>query len=145
METAINGTRHVTIRANGIRQHYLDAGSGPPVVPLHGFPKISYAWRYQFPVLARRFRVIAPDLRGYGETDKPASGYEKRTMAMDLVALLDQLGLTRIALVGHDRGARVATRFAKDHPQRLDRLVVIDNVPTRMVAREMNAQVARAY
>ncbi|KMO29151.1 alpha/beta fold hydrolase [Methylobacterium aquaticum] len=136
---------HHTIRANGIRQHYLEAGSGPPVVLLHGFPETSYAWRYQIPPLSRHYRVIAPDLRGYGETDKPASGYDKRTMAQDLVALLDALGIDRIALVGHDRGARVATRFAKDHPGRLDRLVVMDNVPTRIVARSMNAQIARAY
>lgn len=136
---------HHTIRANGIRQHYLEAGSGPPVVLLHGFPETSYAWRHQIPPLSRHYRVIAPDLRGYGETDKPASGYDKRTMAQDLVALLDALEIGRIALVGHDRGARVATRFAKDHPGRLDRLVVMDNVPTRIVARSMNAQTARSY
>jgi pimeloyl-ACP methyl ester carboxylesterase len=103
---------HHTIRANGIRQHYREAGSGPPVVLLHGFPETGYAWRHQIPALGPRYRVIAPDLRGYGETDKPASGYDKRTMAQDLVALLDGLGIDRIALVGHDRGARVASRFA---------------------------------
>lgn len=137
--------RHSTIRANGIRQHYLEAGDGPPVVLLHGFPETSFAWRYQIPVLAERYRVIAPDLRGYGETDKPATGYDKRNMALDLVELLKALGIGRIALVGHDRGARVATRFAKDHPGLLDRLIVMDNVPTRIVARSMNAQLARAY
>ncbi len=115
------------------------------MVLLHGFPETSYAWRYQIPVLAERYHVIAPDLRGYGETDKPAAGYDKRTMATDLVELLKALGIGRIALVGHDRGARVATRFAKDHPDLLDRLVVMDNVPTRIVARSMNAQIARAY
>jgi haloacetate dehalogenase len=136
---------HHTVHANGIRQHYLDAGQGPPVVLLHGFPETNYAWRHQIPALATRYRVIAPDLRGYGETDKPASGYDKRTMALDLVKLLKKLGIGKIALVGHDRGARVATRFAKDHPELLDRLVVMDNVPTRMVARSMNAHLARAY
>ena len=70
--------RGLTIHANGIRQYYLEAGSGPPVVLLHGFPETNYSWRYQIPVLARQHRVIAPDLRGYGETDKPASGYDKR-------------------------------------------------------------------
>lgn len=136
---------HRTVHANGIRQHYLEAGEGPPVVLLHGFPETNHAWRHQIPVLAERFHVIAPDLRGYGETDKPASGYDKRTMAHDLVELLKTLGIGRIALVGHDRGARVATRFAKDHPNLLDRLVVMDNVPTRVVARSMNAQIAKAY
>ncbi|PTQ07490.1 alpha/beta hydrolase [Sphingomonas oleivorans] len=139
---AIN--RH-TVHANGIRQHYIDAGSGAPVILLHGFPETNYAWRHQIPVLGELYRVIAPDLRGYGETDKPASGYDKRNMARDLAALLDGLGIDRIALVGHDRGARVATRFAKDYPDRVDRLVVMDNVPTRIVAREINAQIAKAY
>ena len=65
---------HHTLTANGIRQHYLDAGQGAPVVLLHGFPETSFAWRFQVPVLAEHYRVIAPDLRGYGETDKPAGG-----------------------------------------------------------------------
>lgn len=137
--------RHHTVRANGIRQHFLEAGSGAPVVLLHGFPETSFAWRHQIPVLAEHFHVIAPDLRGYGETDKPAVGYDKRTMANDLVELLKSLDIGKIVLVGHDRGARVATRFAKDHPELLDRLVVMDNVPTRIVARSMNAQIAKAY
>ncbi|ANB75264.1 alpha/beta fold hydrolase [Paraburkholderia phytofirmans] len=136
---------HHTVEANGIRQHYVEAGDGPTVVLLHGFPETYYAWRHQIPVLAQHFRVIAPDLRGYGATDKPAAGYDKRTMANDLLALLDKLDINRIALVGHDRGARVATRFAKDHPHRLDRLVVMDNVPTRVVAERLNAQIAKAY
>ena len=136
---------HHTLTANGIRQHYLDAGQGAPVVLLHGFPETSFAWRFQVPVLAEHYRVIAPDLRGYGETDKPAGGYDKRNMARDLRELLRALGIEKIALVGHDRGARVATRFAKDYPEMVDRLVVMDNVPTRIVAREFNAQVAKSY
>lgn len=136
---------HHKRRANGILQYYVDAGSGAPVVLLHGFPETSYAWRQQIPVLAQHYRVIAPDLRGYGETEKPSTGYDKRTMANDLCALLDSLGIERIALVGHDRGARVATRFAKDHPQRLERLVVMDNVPTRTVSTQMNAIIAKHY
>jgi pimeloyl-ACP methyl ester carboxylesterase len=131
--------------ANGIRQHVLEAGSGAPVVLLHGFPETNFAWRFQIPVLAERYRVIAPDLRGYGETEKPAAGYDKRNMARDLRELMGELGLTKIALVGHDRGARVATRFAKDYPELVDRLVVMDNVPTRVVAREINAKIAKAY
>jgi pimeloyl-ACP methyl ester carboxylesterase len=112
---------------------------------LHGFPETSFAWRFQIPALARHYRVIAPDLRGYGETDKPSKGYDKRTMANDVVELLKALGVGRVALVGHDRGARVATRLVKDRPELIDRLVVMDNVPTRIVAREMNAKVAREY
>ena len=123
----------------------MEAGEGVPVVLLDGFPEISYAWRHQIPELAKKYRVIAPDLRGYGETDNPATGYDKRNMARDLRELMRALEIPKIALVGHDRGARVATRFAKDHPDALDRLVVMDNVPTRIVAREFNPIMARAY
>ena len=137
--------QHHTVRANGIRQHYLDCGDGPPVILLHGFPETSFAWRYQIPVLSKRYRVIAPDLRGYGETDKPAIGYDKRNMALDIVELSRTLGIEKFAIVSHDRGARVATRLAKDHPALLDRLVVMDNVPTRIVSRHMSAATARAY
>jgi haloacetate dehalogenase len=77
-----------TVRANGIRHHYVTAGDGPPVVLLDGFPETSYAWRYQIPELAKKYHVIAPDLRGYGESDKPSSGYDKRTMAMDVRELM---------------------------------------------------------
>lgn len=141
----MSGIRHHTIHANGIRQHYLEAGSGASVILLHGFPETGYAWRFQVPALAERFRVIVPDLRGYGETDKPASGYDKRNMANDIRELMRSLDIGRAALVGHDRGARVATRFAKDHPEAIDRLVVMDNVPTRIVARELDATKAKAY
>ncbi|WP_022723637.1 alpha/beta fold hydrolase [Rhodopseudomonas sp. B29] len=138
-------TRNGSIRANGIRQFYREAGDGAPVILLHGFPETSYAWRFQISALAKHYRVVVPDLRGYGETDKPFEGYDKRTMANDVVALAQALGIERFALVGHDRGARVATRLTKDHPDLVDRLVVMDNVPTRIVARDMNARIAREY
>src|ERR1700693_2768795 len=137
--------KHHTIHANNIRQHYMEAGEGVPVVLLHGFPETSYAWRHQVPELAKKYRVIAPDLRGYGETDKPSSGYDKRTMATDLRELMFALNIPKIALVGHDRGARVATRFAKDHPEAMDRLVVMDNVPTRIFGRELDGAKAKGY
>jgi haloacetate dehalogenase len=101
--------RRATCRANGIRQFYLEAGAGPPVVLLHGFPETSFAWRFQIPALAPHYRVLAPDLRGYGETDKPSKGYDKRTMANDIVELLKTLGVGRVTLIGHDRGARPAS------------------------------------
>jgi haloacetate dehalogenase len=99
---------HHTVRVNGIRLHYLMAGEGPPVVLLHGFPETSYAWRHQVPQLTKTYRVIAPDLRGYGETDKPATGYDKRNMARDLRELMRVLAIPKIALIGHDKGARGA-------------------------------------
>jgi haloacetate dehalogenase len=134
-----------SVNANGIRQHIVEAGEGPPVILLHGFPETGYAWRFQIPVLAEHYRVIVPDLRGYGETEKPATGYDKRNMALDIRELMRELDIPKIALVGHDRGARVATRFSKDFPDLLDRLVVMDNVPTRVVSRELDAKIAQAY
>jgi pimeloyl-ACP methyl ester carboxylesterase len=124
---------HHSAKLNGIKLHWVTAGSGPPVYLLGGFPETWFGWRKQIGFLADSFTVVAPDLRGYGATDTPTSGYDKRTMARDLVALMDHLGHERIALVGHDRGARVATRFAKDHSARVHRLVVMDNVPTRIL------------
>lgn len=139
------GLRHHTTQVNGIRMHYVEAGSGPPVLLLHGFPETWYCWRHQIPALAARYRVIAPDLRGYGETRKPATGYDKRTMARDIRELMRHLGIDRAAVVGHDRGARVATRFAKDYPEALDRLVVMDNIPTRVIFDRMDAKIARGH
>ena len=104
-------TRH-TVRVNGIRMHVAEAGKGPPVVLLHGYPETWYAWRNQWLNLAQDYHVIMPDLRGYGDSDKPDSGYDKRTMAEDVRQLVAHFGYDRISLIGHDRGARVATRFA---------------------------------
>ena len=132
---------HHTARLNGIIQHWVSAGDGPPVYLLHGFPETWYGWRKQISVLAERYTVIAPDLRGYGDTEKPASGYDKRTMANDLAALMDHLGHKRAAIVGHDRGARVGTRFAKDHRERIDRFVAMDNVPTSILAENASPRV----
>ena len=137
--------QHHTLRANGIKQHWVEAGDGPPVVLLHGFPETCYAWRKQIPVLAERYRVIAPDLRGYGETEKPPGGYDKRTMAADIRALMTALGVSRAPVIGHDRGARVATRFAKDHPDAIDRLAVLDNIPTLEIFEKMDAKIARGH
>ena len=125
--------------------HVAEAGKGPPVVLLHGYPETWYAWRNQWPNLARDYHVIMPDLRGYGDSDKPDSGYDKRTMAEDVRQLVAHFGYDRIGLIGHDRGARVATRFAKDHRQMVDRLAVLDNIPTRVVFNSTDAKLARLY
>ena len=144
-ETGIAGLQHHTAEVNGIKMHYVEAGAGPPVLLLHGFPETWYCWRHQLPALAGRYRVIAPDLRGYGRTAKPATGYDKRTMAGDIRALMDHCGFSRAATVGHDRGARVATRFAKDYPEAIERLVVMDNIPTRIIFERMDAEIARGH
>jgi len=129
--------KHHTIRANDIRQHYMEAGEGAPVILLHGFPETSYAWRHQVPELAKKYRVIAPDLRGYGESDKPATGYDKRNMAKDLRELMRALDIPKIALVGHDRGARVATRFAIGAPA-----LCVARLPTIAPTRRMSLKTA---
>src|ERR671937_3311793 len=110
-------------------------GSGSPVLLLHGFPETHYCWRDVIPSLAVQHTVLAPDLRGYGATSAPAGGPEgqgftKREMASDLVDLMLALGFERFAVLGHDRGARVAYRMALDHADRVDQLVVLNVVPT---------------
>lgn len=137
--------KHHTVNVNGIRMHVAEAGEGPPVVLLHGYPETWFAWRHQWPDLARDHHVIMPDLRGYGDTDKPDTGYDKRNMAEDIRQLVAHFGYDRIALVGHDRGARVATRFAKDHRKIVDRLAVFDNIPTRVVFNATDAKLAKMY
>jgi haloacetate dehalogenase len=111
------------------------AGGGPPVLLLHGFPETHYCWRRIVPRLAEEYLVIAVDLRGYGATTAPpggpkGDGYTKRELANDLVELTGSLDLERLAVVGHDRGARVAYRLALDHPDRVERLAVLNVVPT---------------
>jgi haloacetate dehalogenase len=137
--------KHHTAQANGLKMHYVEAGEGPLVLLLHGFPETWFAWRHQIPVLARQYRVVAPDLRGYGETAKPMEGYDKRNMARDIRELMDVLGATKAAIVGHDRGARVGTRFVKDYPEATGRFVAMDNIPTRIIYERMNAEVARKH
>jgi haloacetate dehalogenase len=111
------------------------AGDGDPVLLLHGFPQTHYCWRAVIPALATSRTVIAPDLRGYGGTRAPeggprGEGYSKREMAADLVGVMGSLGFDRFAVVGHDRGARVAYRMALDHPASVERLAVLNVIPT---------------
>ena len=110
-------------------------GSGPPLLLLHGHPQTHAMWHLVAPRLAEEFTVIAPDLRGYGESSKPATTsdhepYSKRAMARDAVALMRQLGFERFSVAGHDRGARCAYRLALDHAERVERLAVLDVIPT---------------
>jgi haloacetate dehalogenase len=110
-------------------------GSGPPLLLLHGNPQTHAMWHKLAPVLARRYSVIAPDLRGYGGSMKPPATsdhapYAKTRMALDMVELMDALGHTQFQVVAHDRGARVAHRLAIDHPARVQRLAVLDIIPT---------------
>ncbi|MER9297862.1 alpha/beta hydrolase [Mesorhizobium sp. M0621] len=113
----------------------LRAGSGPPLLLLHGFPQTHLMWRDIAPALANRFSVVCADLRGYGGSSCPASApdhatYAKRVMAADMVALMANLGFSSFMVAGHDRGGRVAYRMALDHPDSIDKLAVLDIVPT---------------
>lgn len=126
------------IEANGISINVARGGSGPPVLLLHGYPQTHAMWHGVAPRLAERHAVVCPDLRGYGDSDKPPGGqehsaYSKRTMATDQLGVMRALGFDRFAVAGHDRGARVALRMALDHPQVVDRLAILDIVPTRTI------------
>ncbi|MDQ0785078.1 haloacetate dehalogenase [Streptomyces sp. B3I8] len=119
---------------DGVELSTAVAGSGSPVVLLHGFPETHLMWRHIAPRLAEEHTVLCPDLRGYGDSDKPRATdedtYSKRTMAADIVSVLASLGHDRFALVGHDRGALVAFRSGLDHPETLTHLGILDVVPT---------------
>ncbi|MFJ6079811.1 alpha/beta fold hydrolase [Streptomyces sp. NPDC092369] len=132
-------------QVDGIRLHYTRAGSGPLLVLLHGWPQTSLCWRPVLGELAATHTVVTPDLRGYGLSDKPAAGYDKRRMAADIAELVGHLGFERAAVVGHDRGARVAHRWALDRPDQVERLAVLDVVPTREMFRRLDASVAPGY
>ena len=120
--------------ADGVTLRAAVAGEGPPVVLLHGFPQTHLMWRHVAPALAATHTVVCPDLRGYGDSDKPAATsldtYSKRTMGRDVVAAVESLGFDRFAVVGHDRGALVALRTALDHPDRVTHLATLDVLPT---------------
>ena len=130
-----DGFANHRIDTGGCEIHALAGGSGPPLLLLHGYPQTHVMWHKVAPSLAERFTVIAPDLRGYGASAKPAAGnryegYSKRTMASDMVRLMQSFGHERFALAGHDRGGRVSYRLALDHPARVSRLVTLDIIPT---------------
>ncbi len=117
---------HHAALANGVRIHFVRAGQGDPVVLLHGFPQTWYMWRKIIPALAERYTVIAPDLRGFGESSKPIDGYDKRTVAEDIYQLVRGLGFEKIFLVGHDLGGPAAYAYACAHPEDVRRLVILD-------------------
>ena len=129
----------------------IDARSGgPPLLLLHGHPQTHAIWHLTAPELAKRFTVVAADLRGYGDSLKPDglpdhSNYAKRTMAADQVAVMEALGFTQFAVVAHDRGARVAHRMALDHPQRVTKLVTLDIAPTLAMYEQTTMAFAQAY
>ena len=143
-------TSHTVPVGNGIEIAAVVGGAGPPLLLLHGFPETRACWRKIAGPLARRFTVVAADLRGYGASSKPPgradhAAYAKRAMAADQVALMQALGFPRFRLVGHDRGGRVAHRLALDHPDAVERMAVLDICPTATMYAATDQRLATAY
>jgi pimeloyl-ACP methyl ester carboxylesterase len=128
MELPLLRHDHATVR--GVRIHYVSAGEGSPVLLLHGFPQFWYCWRRVIPVLSKHFRVIAPDLKGYGDSDKPRGPYHLRALSEEWGEFMNALNVDRFDLVGHDWGGIIGWRMALDYPDRIRRLVAL-NAPFR--------------
>jgi haloacetate dehalogenase len=137
------GFTHHRILTSETTIHLVQGGSGLPILLLHGYPQTHVCWHRVAPRLAERFTVICPDLRGYGDSGKPAGDpehqlYSKRTMARDQVEVMRQLGFETFAIAAHDRGARVAQRLALDFPAKASRMALLDIVPTRTIYAALN-------
>jgi haloacetate dehalogenase len=144
--------RRVGVNGTHIHAHVSrgECGTRPALLLLHGFPQTHVMWHRVAQRLQQDFCLVMPDLRGYGDSGKPAgltdhSSYCKRTMAQDMVDLMDQLGVRQFGLCGHDRGGRVAHRLAMDHPTRVSKLCVIDIAPTLDMYAATNFEFAQAY
>jgi haloacetate dehalogenase len=144
------GFRQQSIPTTGTTINVRIGGSGPPLLLLHGYPQTHIEWRKIAPELARTFTVVMPDLRGYGDSGKPADGenhvnYSKRAMGLDQAEVMTALGFDRFAFVGHDRGARVGHRLALDHPDRVTKLALLDICPTLHMYNTTNRLFASFY
>lgn len=138
------------VETRGASINLVHGGEGPPVLLLHGYPQTHVMWHGVASWLAQSYTVVAPDLRGYGDSSKPPggedhAGYSKRALAEDQVEVMRALGFDRFAVVGHDRGARVGHRMALDHPDRVLKLAALDIVPTREVFRTVDKELALSY
>src|SRR5919197_1737046 len=146
----VAGMEYRRATAGGADYLLATAGRGSPVLLLHGFPQTHFCWRGVVPTLSRSHAVIAPDLRGYGASTAPAGGahgegFSKRDMANDLVELMGDLGFQRFTVVGHDRGARVGYRLALDHAATVERLVILNGIPTLDQFERMGAGPSLGY
>jgi len=135
MTDFFSGFEHRRIATSGADINLVTGGNGPPLLLLHGYPQTHLMWRKLAARFAAEFTVVVPDLRGYGDSSKPPAGadnagYSKRALALDQVETMKALGFERFAVAGHDRGARVAHRLARDHSERIERLALLDIVPT---------------
>jgi haloacetate dehalogenase len=144
------GFKVVKVQTSGAMINVVTAGSGPPLLLLHGAPQTHAIWHRVAPELAKEYTVIAADLRGYGDSSKPDGGsnhvnYSKRAMALDQIEVMKHFGFDRFAVVGHDRGARVTHRLTVDHPNAVTRAAVLDIVPTHHLYSHVTREVATAY
>ncbi|GLV58321.1 hydrolase [Dictyobacter sp. S3.2.2.5] len=130
--------QHHDIMTNTIRMHYVTQGEGPLIVLLHGFPEFWYSWRLQVPFLADLgYSVVAPDLRGYNDSDKPTSGYDIPTLLLDIVGLIKGLGYEKAIIIGHDWGGVLAWSFAIAYPEMTEKLVVLNAPHPGAMQREL--------
>jgi haloacetate dehalogenase len=150
MSTLFPGFEREQIQVGGARINLVRGGAGPALLLLHGYPQTHCIWHRIAPRLAEKYTVVAADLRGYGDSSKPAGlldhgNYSKRAMALDQVEVMQALGWNEFHLVGHDRGGRVAHRLALDHPQSVKKLAVLDICPTRSMYGRTDRAFAKAY
>jgi pimeloyl-ACP methyl ester carboxylesterase len=134
--------RHREARVNGVRLHYVEVGSGPLVILLHGFPEFWYSWRHQLPALATAgFHALAPDLRGYNLSDKPSSvnAYRLDKLLGDVLGLIQEAGAERATVVGHDWGGVIAWQLAMQHPQGIEKLVILNAPHPAAYRRELRS------
>lgn len=144
------GFEQKRLRANGVEINTLISGDGPPLLLLHGYPQSHLIWHRVAPALAKYYTVVATDLRGYGDSEKPEgkddhSNYSKREMARDQIEIMQQLGFDSFYLCGHDRGARVSHRLAIDYPAAVTRLMLLDISPTLCMYEQTTMDFARSY
>jgi len=150
MSTLFPGFERKRVAATGAEINLVIGGSGPPLLMLHGYPQTHAMWHSVAPRLAEHFTVVCSDLRGYGDSAKPASTpdhapYSKRAMARDQVEAMEALGFRRFQLAGHDRGGRVAYRLARDHRECVERLALLDICPTATMFAKTDKAFATAY
>src|SRR5580704_19147703 len=143
------GFRREQIKTTGATINVVHGGKGSPVLLMHGIPETHLLWRKVAPPLSQNFTLVITDLRGYGDSSKPPGGadhfgYSKRAMAQDQVEVMEHLGFPKFAVVGHDRGGRVAHRMALDHSDRVTRLAILDIVPTYKVLHSVTNELATA-
>ncbi|HET6384531.1 MAG TPA: alpha/beta hydrolase [Armatimonadota bacterium] len=134
--------KHEIVATNGIRLHCVTAGEGPLLLLLHGFPECWYSWRRQIPALAGAgFKVVAPDLRGYNESDKPEKGYDIDTLLNDALGLIDHYGADRAIVCGHDWGGAIAWNLAIRFPERVERLIALNLPHPALLARALRSNI----